>query len=118
MIRTINILSVALAMCASVFCRDEYNRVFDKKLTVQSGERILLEHKFGDVVVHTHAQQDVIIHADIRISANDSSLAKQYADQVEILVEPSSGVSIRTKYPESPQSFLGIRTSRSRFITI
>jgi hypothetical protein len=88
--------------------REEYHRAFDKTVTVQNAERVAMEHKFGDIVIHTHPQQDVVIHADIRVSASDAAEAKQYADRVEILVEATSELFIRTRYPEAPKSFFGM----------
>ena len=97
------LLSVLIPLCASA--RDEYTRTFDKSLPVQSGEKIWLEHKFGDIVIHGRPQQEVIVHADIRISASNSDLAKQYANQVEIVVQSGAELSIRTKYPDTQRSF-------------
>jgi formylmethanofuran dehydrogenase subunit D len=97
------LLGMLLPLCASA--RDEYTRTFDKSFTVQSGEKIWLEHKFGDIVIRARPQQEVVVHADIRISASDSDLAKQYANQVEILVQSGGELSIRTKYPDMQRSF-------------
>ena len=74
MIRIISVLFWAAALATGSFGRDifnraEYRRNFDKTLTVQSGERVSIEHKFGDVVIRTHPQQEVTIHAEIRVSA-------------------------------------------------
>lgn len=113
MSRTISLLLWASALATAAFGRasfnrDEYSRAFDKTISVQNAERVAIEHRFGDISVHTHPQQDVVIHAEIRVSASDSSEAKQYADRVEILVEPSSELFIRTRYPEIPKSFFGM----------
>lgn len=97
------LLSILLAQCVSA--REEYTRTFDKSFAVQSGEKIWLEHKFGDIVIRARPQQEVVIHADIRISASDSDLAKQYANQVEIVVQSGGELSIRTKYPDTQRSF-------------
>ncbi len=85
--------------------REEYTRTFDKSLSVQSGQKIWLEHKFGDIVIRTHTQQEVVVHADVRVSASDSDSAKQYAGRVEILVTPGAELSIRTRYPDTEKSF-------------
>lgn len=103
-------ISLFLCMCVvatNALAREEYHRNFDKTLMLQSGEPVLLEHKFGDIIVRTHPTQDLIIHAEIRVSASNGTEAKQFADRVEVLIEPSSGLSIRTRYPEKPNSFLG-----------
>ncbi|HEY3938830.1 MAG TPA: hypothetical protein VGL97_15460 [Bryobacteraceae bacterium] len=109
MIRRISVVSLGLTLTLSLFARDEYTRSFDKTLAVRSGERIVLEHKLGDIVIHTHPQQEATIHAVIRVSASDSGQAKQFADRVEILVEPASELSIRTRYPDTPRSFFGMQ---------
>ena len=111
MIKITSILLFGLVFCLKITAldRSEYARTFDRTLSVGSGERVLLEHKFGDIVVRTHSQQEVIIHADIRVSAADSREAKQFADRVEVLVEPSSELFIRTRYPDVPRSFFGSR---------
>src|SRR5216683_3008185 len=99
--RRISLLSLGLALALVASARDEFTRDFDKTVQVRTGAKIWIENKFGDVVVRSHAQQDVIIHAAIRVSASDSSLAKQYADRVEIFVQPASDLAIRTHYPEA-----------------
>jgi hypothetical protein len=111
-IRRISFLFIGLAVASHSFAREEYTRRFDKTLALRSGQRVSLEHKLGDIVIRTHPQQDLVIHADIRVSASDTNQAKQFADRLEILVEPSaSQVSIRTRYPETPSSFLGHNVS-------
>lgn len=111
----ISLYLFALALSTSAFARDEYTRHFDQTLSLRSGERVIIENKFGDIVIRTHPQQDATIHADIRVSAGDSNQAKQYADRVEILVEPSSELSIRTRYPDTQRSVLGVHWSNVSF---
>ncbi len=108
MIRRISpIAFLCLSVC--LLGRDEYTRSFDKTVTMQAGQRFRLEHSLGDVVVRTHSSSDVTIHADIRVSAPDSNEAKSFADNIAILIEPSSSlVSVRTRYPERPSSFFGM----------
>ena len=98
-------VAVLLSVPWCMQAREEYTRTFDKSLGVQNGQKIWLEHKFGDVVIRAHAQQQVVVHADIRVSARDSEVAKQYAGRVEILVEPGAELSIRTRYPDAQRSF-------------
>ncbi|HEX4169147.1 MAG TPA: hypothetical protein VHZ55_27100 [Bryobacteraceae bacterium] len=113
MIRRINLSLLGLLFSLTVVlpaaARDEYTRHFDKTIRMSSGEGLRLEHTFGSVTIRTHSGPDAVIHADIRVSASDASQAKQYADQVEIEIESSSQLSIRTKYPNSPKSFFGMR---------
>jgi DUF4097 and DUF4098 domain-containing protein YvlB len=111
--RKISILLFALA--SSAFARQEYRRAFDKTVPVRAGERVSIEHKFGDVVVRTHPQSEVVIHVDIRSVGSDSDEAKMFADRVEIAVDSSaSELSIRTRYPEDRRPhFHGRNTSYS-----
>ena len=97
--RRISILLLALAF--SAMARDEYKRTFDKTVAVRAGERVSIEHKFGDVVIRTHAQSEVVIHVDIRAVGSDADEAKAFADRIEIAVDPSaSELFIHTRYPE------------------
>src|SRR4051794_2969953 len=105
MMRKTNLLLLALLLPLCLSAREEYTRTFDKSLTVPSGEKIWIEHKFGDIVIRGHARQEVVVHADIRVSAPDSDSAKQYAGRVEVLVSPGAELSIRTRYPEAQRSF-------------
>lgn len=103
MIRKISILVIpfVLAFGLRAGSREEYRRSFDKTITLQNGAHIYLEHSLGDIIIRTHPQPEVIIHADIRVSASNIEQAKQFADRIEIAIEPSSSeLSIRTRYPE------------------
>jgi hypothetical protein len=105
------VLSCALmTLSFAAFAREEYSRSFDKTVPVQAGQRLILEHTLGNINVHTHANREVVIHADIRVSASSAAEAKSYADNIAILVEPSSTLlNVRTRYPERPGSFFGSR---------
>ena len=105
--RKISLLEVALAQ--PIFGREGYNRNFDRTLNVQSGAPVRLDHKLGDVTIRSQAGGTVVIHAEIRASASDQQQARDYANHIEILVDQGSGVAIRTRYPETPRSFLGMR---------
>src|SRR6185312_1920394 len=73
-------------------------------------QRLILEHTLGNIQIHTHASRDISVHADIKVSASDEAEAKSFADNIAILVEPSSTLlNIRTRYPERPGSFFGSR---------
>lgn len=92
-------MGVALALNGKG--REEYTRTFDKTIPWHGGERVYLDHSLGDIVVQTHAQPEVVIHADIRVSASNAEQAKAFAGRIEIVVEPSSSqLSIRTVYPQ------------------
>lgn len=101
MIRRTKVVVLGFALALTTSAREEYSRRFDKTLPLSAGARVYLEHSLGDIVVHTHPQPEVVIHADIRVSASSTEQAKSFADRVEIIVEPSaSELSIRTRYPE------------------
>ncbi len=105
MTRRTSFLFVALAFAWQAFGRDEYTRTFDRTVDLRSGQRVSIEHKLGDLTIHTHPEARVVIHADIRVSASAANQAKQFADHLEILVEPSAPeLSIRTRYPEMVSS--------------
>jgi len=88
--------------------REEYTRNFDKNFTLHAGQTVRVEHRMGEIVIHTHPQMDLTVHAEIRVSAPDQSRAREFADKIEILAEPfQSEFSIRTRYPENPGSFFG-----------
>ncbi len=100
MIRRISFAVFGLALALSAKSREEVTRTFDKTIPWHSGERLYIEHSLGDVVVQTHADPNVVIHADIRVSASNAEQAKDFSNRVEISLEPAaSELSIRTHYP-------------------
>ena len=102
MTRRISVLAAGLVLTVAVSARQEYSRAFDKTVPLHTGERVYIEHKFGDIVVRTHAQPEVTVHAEIRVSASNGQQAKSFGDRVEILVEPgASELTVRTRYPEA-----------------
>lgn len=110
MTKRISLLILAGLFSFSALARDEYTRTFDRTVPLHGGERVFIEHRLGDIIVHTHPDHDVIVHAEIRVSAGNSSDAKSFADRIQVLLEPSaSQLTIRTRYPQQPNSFLGFR---------
>ena len=82
------------------FARDEYSRNVDKTVTLANGQSVRVEHRMGNVDLHTHAGRDVVVHAIIRVSASKDTDAKRLADQIQIEVAPAgSTLVIRTEYP-------------------
>jgi hypothetical protein len=103
------IVLFGLALAFNGMYREEYTRNVDKTFTLRQGQSVRLEHKLGDIVIRTHPQLELTIHAEIRVSAADQTHAQQFSDKIEILTEPfQSEFSIRTRYPETPQSFFGM----------
>jgi hypothetical protein len=110
MTRIISFVFLLMAISSSAFAREEYSRTFDKSIPVQAGQRLILEHNLGSIAIHTHASREVSVHADIKVSASDAADAKSFAENIAILVEPSSTLlNVRTRYPERPGSFFGSR---------
>src|SRR5581483_1267497 len=87
---------------------EEFVRYFVKTVDLRQGQSLLVEHKLGDIVISTHPQRDLTISAQIHVSAPDRARAEQFANRIEIVTDPSASVfSLRTRYPEKPNSFLG-----------
>jgi hypothetical protein len=92
---------LALVLAMPVFAREDYTRNFDKTVSLQAGQRLRIEHKFGDVTVHTNSKPELVVHAVIRVSASDSNEAKHYSESVRINVEPAgSEMLVETVYPK------------------
>lgn len=98
-------IKLGLVACVAValpgFAREDYTRNFDKTISMQAGQRLRIEHKYGDVVLRTHASPELVVHAVVRVSASDSNEAKRYSENVRITVEPEgSMLLIETVYPK------------------
>lgn len=104
--RRISVPLLLFAILPTALAREEYTRTFDQTVPLHPGAKIYLEHKLGDIVIRTHSQPEVAIHAEIKVSAGDTNQAKDLANRIEILIEPSSSeLSVRTRYPETNHSF-------------
>lgn len=107
MLGTTKLCLLSLGLALPAFAREAYTRAFDQMVPLPAGGRVYLEHKLGDVVIRTHAEGGVLIHAQIKASAIHRDRAKQLADRIEILVVPSaSQVTVRTRYPQSSEGSL------------
>ncbi len=101
---------VALGLAAQAFAREEYTRTFDKTLPLRSGATLRVDHKLGDITIRTQAKPEVVVHALIKTSADDLEQAKRFAEQVQIIAQTTStGVELRTEYPEQHGTFIGRR---------
>jgi hypothetical protein len=108
MVDKTKIIFFGLALALNGMDREDYTRTFDKTVTLTPGQALRVEHSMGEIVIRTHPQLELIIHAEIHVSAPDRTRAEQFANKIEILTEQaSSEFSIRTRYPERPQSFFG-----------
>ena len=83
-----------LAIPAIAEDRERFEVKFGKDLPFRGG-RVTVDHAFGQLVVRTHAGNDVQVRATIRSS--DEEIGKQ----IRIVTSSEGGgVSVRTEYPE------------------
>lgn len=109
MVSSAKVVLFGLILSLNSAARDEYTRNFDKTVDLRAGQALLIEHRLGDIVISTHPEPKVTIHAEIHVSAPDHARAEQFANRIEIVTDSySSEFSIRTRYPEKPESFLGL----------
>jgi len=84
------------------FAREEYRRDFQKSARLAAGRSFRIESSNGNINIHTQAANDVTIRATIRCSADTAAEARSFAEQIQIVVDESSGgVSVRTEYPKT-----------------
>lgn len=89
------------AFAAANWPQDTVTRDFNKTVTLNPGQSVRIEHKFGEIKVHGESGRDVKIYASIRAQASSHDEAQSFADKIQIIVEQTStGVSIRTVYPD------------------
>jgi hypothetical protein len=79
--------------------REEVQREFRKTAPLTSGRTFRIENSNGNVTIHTQSKGEVDIRATIRCSANTASEARSFSDQIQIVVDEGSGVSVHTQYP-------------------
>ncbi|HZS54866.1 MAG TPA: hypothetical protein VFA65_10715 [Bryobacteraceae bacterium] len=104
----VKVVFFGLVLALNGVAREEFVRYFVKTVDLRQGQSLLVEHKLGDIVISTHPQRDLTISAQIHVSAPDRARAEQFANRIEIVTDPSASVfSIRTRYPEKPDSFFG-----------
>lgn len=96
--RTILLL---LASGATAFAaQQEASRDFQKSVPLAAGQKLSVEHAFGEVAVRGAAQKDVEIRASIRAAGSSREDAQRIVNLIEIQVDQSAaGVSVRTRYP-------------------
>jgi hypothetical protein len=95
------ILILALSIAAPAFARDEYRRDFAKTVPLAAGRILHLETSNGNVIIHAQPRGDVAIRATIRVNADSDAEAKSFGDRIEIVVQETGGVSVRTEYPKT-----------------
>jgi len=83
----------------TAFARAEYRRDFRRTLPLSGGRRLRIENSNGKVNIRTQSKGEVEIQATIRCSAGTAAEARSFAEQIQIVVGDSGGVSVRTQYP-------------------
>ena len=107
--RTIALL--LLLTSAAWSAQQEVSRNFDKTVPLGAGQRLLIEHQFGDVTVRGGPQKDVIVHAVLRVASSDPTEAERMLNEIQIQVEQTAaGVSVRTRYPDQNRMKRGNRS--------
>ncbi len=87
--------------------REEFRRDFQKTVPLAAGQSLRLDHRNGDILIHTHTLPEVQIKATIRVSASSKEDAASYGNQITIDVQQTpESVVVRTQYPERQGSFL------------
>jgi len=95
------IFLLSVVAIAAVPAREEVSKDFSKKFSLAVGQKVSVENKNGDIAVHGVTGSEASIRAFIRVSANDRSLAEQFANA--IVVDVTNGATelrIHVKYPE------------------
>lgn len=97
--RTILLLLVSGG--AALASQQEASRDFQKNVPLAAGQRLNIEHSFGEVTVRGAAQKEVAIRATLRAAGSSREDAEKVVNSIEILVDQNSaGVFVRTKYPD------------------
>jgi hypothetical protein len=92
---------ILICCCAmSAFAREEYRRDFLKTVPLTGGRSFRIENSNGNINIHTQARNDVEIRAAIRCSAETAAEARNFCDQIQIMVQETGGVFVRTDYPK------------------
>jgi len=98
-----NGISILLICCAIGVCaRDEVRRDFQKTVALPRGRTLRVVHSMGNVTVRTQAKGELSVQAAVRCSADRTSEARSFCDQIQIrLDESGTGVVVRTEYPHT-----------------
>jgi hypothetical protein len=91
-------------MCCSAVTaqgREEAQRDFRKTVALPSGRMFRIENSNGNITVRTQSKGEVDIHAIIRCSANGASEARNFCEQIQVVVDEGSSLSVHTQYPSN-----------------
>ncbi len=94
---------VLICGCAlTVSAREVYERNFQKTIALPGGRSLRVDNSNGNVTVRTHAGAESSIRATIRSSAPTATEARDFANQIQIVVDESgSGAIVQTEYPKN-----------------
>jgi len=77
--------------------QDTATREFQRTLTLGAGQTFSVEHKFGEVRIHSEGGREVKINANIRAQAGSQAEAEKFADQIRIEVsQDTQGIKVKT----------------------
>ncbi len=86
--------------------QEEVKHSFDRRCLCRPANRCASSIRLGSITVRTHSSRDVHVLASIRVAAASHDDAENFANQIQIHVEPSSsGLLVRTDYPEQNNSW-------------
>ena len=107
-------LSVPAATAAAKDAQEEFTRKFEKTVTLSAGQGVRIEHRLGSINVRTHAQREVIIQVNMKVSGTPRDEAIRFKDEIQIEMEQTAGgLSIRTEYPQWFEKMFSGRRSLS-----
>src|SRR5205807_1900019 len=86
----LGLLGATRAWTGSREPQEEFARTFEKTVALVPGQQVRLDHRLGDIVIHTHAQRDVHIVANIRVFAPSRAAAAGGASGCKTRLEGSS----------------------------
>jgi DUF4097 and DUF4098 domain-containing protein YvlB len=93
--RRTNIIAAFLLVASAALFAADYERV-DNRTMKWCGDKVSVDHRYGDVRIRVHEANTVVMHAVVRASSAET------LREIKIVVtECTDGVSIRTEYPES-----------------
>ena len=97
MFRISKLILIAALVAAPAFAdrNDRYEQNVDRTMTYRGG-RIVIDHSFGAIDLRTTNGDTITLHAKIRSS--DPDIGRQIS--VDISPATSSGVTIKTHYPD------------------
>jgi hypothetical protein len=96
------VLFFMLAGLTAVGAREEYTRSFQKEFPVKSGDKIILDNKFGEIHCNNWEKDLVNIQVTITVTARSEEEAQKIFDRIKVDIASQSGqVTAKTTIGES-----------------